>query len=231
MNDSEVGYFLAGTDSDSYVVRDQERERKYFTTAFEPNTPDKLRLANVDYDSLRGTRDISWGTIGNFTFKPTPSQKVSLRTTLDLNSEEEARVLEGLNSEDIGGQIRTARARFIERLLTWGQLSGEHQTFLDSRLDWCLTAARASRAEPFLRETIYLQDGEAITLPSGDTSGRLLRNQLTDEDVSGEFDWRSPSRWGGRAGRSSSAAPTGSGCAIPGRDASGTTSSGASTPV
>ncbi len=200
LRSGEIGYFLAGTYSDSYVVRDKELERKYFTTAFEPTTPDELRLANVDYDFLRGTRNISWGTIGNVTFKPAPTQKISLRTTVNLNSEEEARVLQGLNSEDIGGQIRTTRVRFIERLLTWGQLSGEHQTVLDSRLDWRLTAARASRDEPFLREAIYLEDDDDFKLLSGDASGRLFWSQLADDDVSGEFDWRFPFTWAGQGG-------------------------------
>lgn len=192
-DDGEIGYFVAGTYSDDYRIRDVEQERKWRTDAFNPGTAD-LSVPNVDYSFVRGTRAVSWGTIGNFTYKPTPSQKLSLRTTVNLSTDDEARTFSGENAEDIGGIIQNQRARYIQRLMLWSQLSGEHQTLFGSRIDWRLTAARADRSEPMMRETIYLQEpgsGEFFLLDFTE-SARYFFSDLEDDDLSGGLDWEFP---------------------------------------
>ncbi len=195
--DGEFGFFLAGTYSDTYKRIDDEIERKWRTESFNPETAD-LSSPNVDYAFQRSTRSVNWGTVTNLTVKPTPNQQISLRATVSLNTDDEGRTYEGLNGEDIGGRLRDERSRFVERLMTWGQLSGQHLLFFGSRLDWRATLARADRSEPFLRESIYLLDEGTFKLLDYTESGRYFWSELTDDDVSTEVDWRFPFRLGDR---------------------------------
>ena len=193
-DDRELGYFVAGTYSDNYTIRNDEVERKWRTTAFDPDQPAELRNPNVDYAFDRGTRAISWGTIANLTYRFSPTQQISLRSTVNMSTDDEARRYEGQNREDIGGTIRADRLRFVERLLSWGQLEGEHQLFGESLLEWRLTAARADRDEPQMQESVYLQDesdGTFYLLDVGD-SGRYFWSDLVDDDFGAAFDWTVP---------------------------------------
>jgi len=193
MDDGELGYFVAGTYSDNYSNRNDEVERKWRTSAFDSTTA-AFAKPNVDYAFQRGVRAISWGTVGNVAFRPNPNQKIALKTTINLSTDSEARSYLGENEEDIGATIRSERARWVERLMTWGQLSGEHLLPADSRLEWRLTGARADRNEPLMRETIYDQNpssGEFLLLDYTE-SGRYFYSELTDDDLSGEIDWSVP---------------------------------------
>jgi len=211
-DDGELGYFFAGTYSDSYTIRGgncapgaledlssldtggcDEFERKWRNSAFQEST-EAFATPNVDYAFSRGLRAISWGTVGNFTLKPSPNQKVSLRTTLNLSTDDEARFYQGENSEDIGGLIQSERSRWVERLMLWGQLSGEHVLFDDTQLEWRLTGARAQRDEPLMRETIYVQDPSSLDffLLDFTESGRYFSSELIDDDFSAALDWRVP---------------------------------------
>jgi hypothetical protein len=198
-DNGELGFFFAGTYSDSYRRIDDEIERKWRTSAFDPTTAD-LATPNVDYAFQRGTRTVSWGTITNLTLKPNPNQQLSLRATVNLNTDDEGRSYTGENGEDIGGLLSTERARFVERLMLWGQLSGQHLLFWNSRLDWRATLARADRDEPFLRESIYvLDDGDDVyRLLDFTESGRYFWSKLIDDDMSAEVDWRFPFQVGER---------------------------------
>lgn len=199
--ESEIGYFLAGTYSDRYTIRDRETERKWRAEAFREETAD-ISSPNVDYRFIRGTRNVSWGTLGNLAYKPNRDHQITLRTTVNLSTEDEARVYSGENNEDIGGEVRSERARFVERLMTWGQLAGEHLTLLDSRIDWRVTGARASRNEPLLRESIYLRNPQSdeFLLLDFTESARYFYSELVDDDLSAELDWRIPFGVFGRDG-------------------------------
>jgi hypothetical protein len=198
-DDGELGFFVAGTYSDNYALRSDEQERKWRTSGFNPDLVE-FATPNVDYQFVRGTRAVSWGTIGNVTYKPTPSQKISLRTTVNLSTDDEARSYEGENNEDIGGIIRSDRSRFVQRLMLWSQLSGEHQTLFESRLDWRVTVARADRSEPMMRETIYLQEptDQRFYLLDFTESARYFFSELVDDDLSAAFDWSVPFGFFGR---------------------------------
>ena len=197
---SELGYFFAGTYSDSYTIRTNEIERKWRAEAFREGTAE-LSSPNVDYLFTRGTRNVSWGTIGNVSWKPNPDHQVSLKTTVNLNTDDESRVYTGENSEDIGGLLRSERARYVERLMLWGQLSGQHVAPLDSRVEWRVTGARASRDEPLLRESIYVYDDnrDDFYLLDFTESARYFSSELVDDDLSTEVDWRIPFPFFGRA--------------------------------
>ncbi|MGK7310757.1 MAG: TonB-dependent receptor domain-containing protein [Candidatus Longimicrobiales bacterium M2_2A_002] len=198
---SELGFFFAGTYSDKYTIRDNEIERKWRAGAFRETTAE-LSTPNVEYTFNRGTRTVSWGTIGNVSWKPNVDHKISLKTTVNLNTEDESRTYTGQNNEDIGGELLSQRARFVERLMLWGQLSGEHLAPLDSRLEWRVTGARANREEPLLRETIYVYDDnrQDFFLLDFTESARYFSSELVDDDLNGEVDWRIPFPFFDRAG-------------------------------
>ena len=170
-----------------------EFERKWRTSAFDPAAA-PFETPNVNYGFERGSRAVNWGTIGNFTWRPNQGQQISLRTTVNRSTDDEARVFFGDNDEDIGGVIQSERSRWVERLMLWGQLSGEHQLFMDSRLDWRFTMAQANRKEPLLRETNHLQNpvNPGFFLPDFTESGRYFDSELVDDDMSAEFDWDFP---------------------------------------
>ena len=190
-DEGELGYFIAGTYGDNYTLRENEQERKWRSSGFDPQIPENLRTPNVDYNFTRGTRNVTWGGIGNITFKFNPEQKLSLRTTASLSADDEARSYIGENQEDIGGVVRSERLRFVSRLMLWSQLSGEH-AIAGSRLEWRATGARATRDEPLMREAVYLEDdGEFFLLPIGE-SGRYFWSDMSDRDVSFALDWQLP---------------------------------------
>ena len=202
----ELGLVLAGTYSDAYSVGDAERERKWRTSAFDPSIDPSLRAPNVDYRFTTGNRAISYGGIANITYLLSPAHKIGLKTTYNRNTDDEARTFVGTNSEDIGGEIRADRLRFVERSLAWGQVSGEHEVgFLDSRIEWKGSLARAARDEPGLREAIYLRSfnapaEEPFLLENIDQSGRYFYSELRDDDRSAQLDWRVPlGSWSGRS--------------------------------
>lgn len=193
-DDGELGYFVAGQYSDNYTLQPGEIERKWRVSAFDPAVAPEDRQPNVDYLFSRGTRSISWGTIGNLTFKPTPGQKISLKTTVNVSSDDEGRTYTGDNREDIGALVRADRSRFVSRVMLWGQLAGEHELFAGSRLEWRATAARATRDEPMLRESLYIADtpSDPYTLFPDAGSGAYFWSDLVDDDLNGAVDWTFP---------------------------------------
>lgn len=191
-DDGEMGYFVAGSYGDSYALRADDIERKWRTSAFDPSIPPELRQPNVDYAFTRGTRNVTWGGIGNLTLKPSPDHKISLRATASLSADDEARSYEGDNREDIGGLVRSDRLRFVSRLMLWSQISGEHASVGESRIEWRATAAKATRDEPLMRESVYLEDdGDYFLHPIGE-SGRYFWSEMSDQDIAFAADWRLP---------------------------------------
>ncbi len=195
--DDDFGYFVAGSYSNSYSIRGDEIERKWRTTAFDPDlVAERSVEPNVDYEFTRGSHDVEWGGIGNFTYQPTPKHQVSLKTLYNRHGSDEARTYVGPNREDLGGVLRDERLRFVGREMAWGQLSGEHQMLGDLRLEWRGGAARAKRDEPGLREAIYKRgftaDDEPFVLQNTGESARYLFSDLTETDFSGGLDLTIP---------------------------------------
>ncbi len=199
------GYLIAANYSNSFTFRDDEVERKFRSTNFDPDLSEARRqAANVDYSFVRGMQEVKWGGIGNFNLQLSPGHQLSLKTLYNRTAEDEARQYTGANREDLGGELFTERLRFISRQLAWGQLAGKHQVLNGNRIEWKLSAARATREEPGLRETIYKRGfgadpSEPFLLDNTGESARYLFSDLTDDDLNGQADWIAPLPWpGGR---------------------------------
>lgn len=190
---NDLGFFLAGTYSTSSLIRDDEEESKWRAAAFDPEFAEQSQ-PNVAYQFRRGTNQVALGGVANFSYLLTPSNQFSLQTLYNRNTSDESRLLFGDNREDLGAETYGERLRFQERDLLWGQLSGKHELLaLNSRLDWRFSAARATRDEPGLRETVYTR-GFNTTGPffldnNTGESGRYFYTDLVDRDFSGGLDW------------------------------------------
>lgn len=189
----DLGYFVAGNYDQKFVRRDVEYERKWRAAAFDPQFAENA-APNVDYDFNRGIREIGWGGLANASFLLNPSNQLSLQALYNRNTDDEAREYRGGNQEDLGAEVLGERLRFQQRDMLWGQFSGKHDLDgLNSRVDWRLSGARATRDEPALRETVYSRTfgtDDAFTL-NGDTgeSGRYFYTDLVDDDLNGGLDW------------------------------------------
>ncbi|MCL7970610.1 MAG: TonB-dependent receptor [marine benthic group bacterium] len=190
---NDLGFFLAANYTTQSLIRDDEREVKWRAAAFDPEFADQSR-PNVDYQFRRGMNRVTLGGVANFSYLLTPSNQFSLQTLYNRNTSDESRLLFGDNREDLGSETYGERLRFQERDLIWGQLSGKHELLsLNSRIDWRVSAARARRDEPGLRETVYTR-GFNTTDPffldnNTGESGRYFYTDLVDDDLSGALDW------------------------------------------
>jgi hypothetical protein len=197
------GYLVAGTYSNGFSFRDDEVERKFRTSNFDPSIPaDRRDAANVDYRFVRGLQTVRWGGIANFNLQLAPTHELTLKTMYNRNAEDEARRYIGANREDLGGELLNERLRFISREMLWGQLAGRHQVMGANRIEWRLAAARAGRDEPGLRETIYKRSFSAepeapFFLDDTGESARYLFSELTDDDLNAQVDWIAPLPWPG----------------------------------
>lgn len=193
----DVGYLLAFTYSNSFQLRQNEVERKWRTSAFDPSLPEDRRAPNVDYTFTRGSQTVNWGGIGNFTFLLAPKHQLTLKTLYNRNAENESRRFFGANREDLGGELVDHRIRFVARSLAWGQVGGEHLLPGGVKLDWKGSAARATRDEPGLRETIFKRafnapEGEPFVLDDTGESARFLFSELVEDDLNGRLDLTIP---------------------------------------
>ena len=194
----ELGYVFSATYSNTYSLRDDEVEQEYRSEAFDPVLVAAGReiRPNNDYAFIRATREVNWGGMGNVTLQLSPEHELGLKTLYNRNATDESRRIRGANREDITGELLIDRLRFVSRSMAWGQLSGEHRLGATT-LEWRGTAARATRDEPGLRETIYrrplnAEPGAPFTLDSEGPAPRYLFDELADDDLNGGVDWTVP---------------------------------------
>jgi len=213
---NELGMMAGLTYRQDWVVLNSEIEKKWRTDAFDPATwgdvvPPKSGIItdpvtgeniapvkpNVSYTFNRGVRTVKLGSIASLNYQIGPSNKISFQGMLNRIADDESRSFFGDNREDIGGVVSDDRLRFISRQMLWGQLSGEHRLFWDSRLEWRGALARATRDEPGLRESLYMRafsdpDSAPLFLEPRGESGRYFYSELTDDDTNAEISWQVP---------------------------------------
>lgn len=120
-------------------------------TYYSVGSNDTLRIEN-DYRFDQTSNEVSFGGFltGGLSFQRT---RLSFTSMLSRSSEDVARVYQGRNN-DVGGDIRVTRLRWVERQLLWNRLGGEHDLG-DLQVDWHAVVATASRLEPDRSETRY----------------------------------------------------------------------------
>ena len=159
----------------SYKEQFVEEDRRFFRIG------GARRLeATSDYHMQTGTQKAQLGIVGNLAYQFTPNQRLSFENFYTHSGRDEGRFFQGHNIDN-ARDYRNYRLQFIEEGLMSNAVGGEHffQNLVNSRLDWRVNFARATRDEPDLRETLY----ERLPLPARAADRR--RSRYADESQSG----------------------------------------------
>ena len=183
----------------SYKEQFVEEDRRFFRIG-DANALD----ATSDYHMQTGTQKAQLGIVGNLSYQFAPSQRVTFENFYTHSGRDEGRFFEGQNLDN-ARDYRNFRLQFIEEGLMANAIGGEHffQNLTNSRLDWRLNYARATRDEPDLRETLYerpLNSAANVTYTYADESqsGFRMFNELNDDTLDASGNWSVTSAAGGR---------------------------------
>jgi hypothetical protein len=180
-----------------------EEDRGFFRIA------DSGELENASpYHIQTGTQRAQLGIVGNLSYQFTPSQRINFENFYTHSGRDEGRFFQGENLDN-AREYRNYRLQFIEEGLFANAIGGEHffQNASNSRLDWRVNFARATRDEPDLRETLYERVASAVGTPETTTpftyadesqSGFRMFNALDDDTTDAQFNWAVFNTAGGR---------------------------------
>jgi hypothetical protein len=178
----------------SYKEQYLDEQRGFFRIA------DAGELENTsDYHILSGVQRAQLGIVGNLSYQFTPSQRLSLENFYTHSGRDEGRFFQGINLDN-AREYKNYRLQFIEEGLMANAVSGEHffQNFANSRVDWRVNYARATRDEPDLREALYErlsnvagtpETTNPFTYADESQSGFRMFNTLDDDTVDVGLNW------------------------------------------
>ena len=187
----------------SYKEQFLEEDRGFYRIA-ESGT-----LENTSPTHLQtGTQRAQIGAVGNFSYAFKPTQRLSFENFYTHSGKDEGRFFQGTNLDN-AREYRNYRLQFVEEGLMSNAVSGEHffQGLANSRIDWRINSARATRDEPDLRETLYERNITAVGQPEATVpftyadesqSGFRMFNELADDTIDGGFNWSIFNAAGGR---------------------------------
>jgi len=187
----------------AYKEQFVEEDRRFFRTA----STGVLEEA-TDYHMQTGSQKAQLGVVANFSYQFTPTQRISVENFYTHNGRDEGRTFQGFNLDN-SREYRNFRVQFIEEGLMSNAVGGEHffQGLSNSRLDWRINSARATRDEPDLREALYERVSSAIGQPESavpftyadeSQSGFRMFNELDDDTIDGAVNWSIARAAGGR---------------------------------
>lgn len=183
----------------SYKEQYLEEDRRFFRIA-----GDGELEATSDYHLQTGTQKAQLGIVGNVSYQFKPTQRISFENFYTHSGRDEGRFFQGDNFDN-AREYQNNRLQFVEEGLFANALGGEHffQTLSNSRIDWRVNYARATRDEPDLRETLYERlVGSASTVPftyaDESQSGFRMFNELNDDTLDATVNWSIASAAGGR---------------------------------
>jgi len=160
------------------------------------------------YHILTGTQKAQLGIVGNVAYQFTPSQRLSFENFYTHSGRDEGRFFQGINLDN-AREYKNNRLQFVEEGLFANAIGGEHffQNASNSRIDWRVNFARATRDEPDLRETLYERVSSAAGTPESTTpftyadesqSGFRMFNELNDDTTDVSVNWAIFNTAGGR---------------------------------
>lgn len=175
-------------------------ERRRFLRTAEAGTLEPVS----DYGIETGAQRAQLGIVANIAWQFTSNHRLSAENFYTHSGRDEGRVFEGENREN-ARYYRNYRLQFIEEGLFSNGVSGEHffQDWSNSRIDWRVNAARASRDEPDLREVLYESTASPPATPrfvlaDESQSGFRMFNTLDDDTVDAAANWSLFRTAGGR---------------------------------
>lgn len=183
----------------SYKEQFLEEDRRFFRISGDGELED-----TSDYHIQTGTQKAQLGVVANLSYQFAPSHRISFENFYTHSGRDEGRTFQGEN-RDNAREYRNNRLQFIEEGLIANAIGGEHffQRASNSRVDWRVNYARATRDEPDMRETLYERLlGSADTVPftyaDESQSGFHMFNELNDDTVDASLNWSLSSAAGGR---------------------------------
>ena len=178
----------------SYKEQFVEEDRRFYRIA-EGGSLDETN----DYHMQTGTQKAQLGVVANLSYQFVPTQRLSFENFYTHSGRDEGRFFQGVNLDN-AREYRNYRVQFIEEGLVSNAVGGEHffQGLSNSRFDWRVNYARATRNEPDLRETLYERASGAagtseVTAPftyaDESQSGFRMFNELDDDTVDVAGNW------------------------------------------
>jgi hypothetical protein len=174
----------------SYKENFVEEDRRFFRIADEG-----VLEATSDYHMQTGTQRAQLGVVGNLAYQFRPTQRVSFENFYTHTGRDEGRFFQGLNLDN-QREYQNYRLQFIEEGLISTAFGGEHffQNFANSRIDWRVNIAQATRDEPDLREVLYertlpINPAAPFTLADESQSGFRMFNELNDDTADVSANW------------------------------------------
>ncbi len=187
--ESRIGVMAALTYSRKFQLIDDEIVR---TFGVDTETGG-LRLLN-DLGVERGVDQVRWGGLGGITYELDEHHRLHLTGLHSRSSDNEAIELEGRH-EERSALLHETRLRFVSRVLTFGQLRGEHEIpgMNDAEVDWNLSLSRADRSEPNTRSTVFqYTTGFGYAFEDSSQSGLHFFSDQSEDTFGGGLNWRQP---------------------------------------
>jgi hypothetical protein len=187
----------------AYKEQFVEEDRGFYRIA------DNGALENTSpYHIQTGTQRAQLGVVGNLSYQFVPSQRISFENFYTHSGRDEGRFFQGVNLDN-AREYKNYRVQFVEEGLISNAVGGEHffQNLANSRFDWRVNYARATRDEPDLRETLYERASNQVGVPETTTpftyadesqSGFRMFNELNDDTTDVAANWALLSAAGGR---------------------------------
>jgi hypothetical protein len=183
----------------SYKEQFTDEIRRFYRIADEG----ELEASN-DYRIQTGTQRAQLGVVGNLSYQFNPANRLTVENFYTHSGRDEGRFFQGDNLDN-AREYQNYRLQFIEEGLFSNAVGGEHffQNLANSRLDWRVNVARATRDEPDLREALYERalnaaDTVPFTYADESQSGFRMFNELNDDTVDAAVNWSMTSSAGGR---------------------------------
>ena len=162
-----------------------------------------------NYQMKYGTQRAQLGAVANLAYQFTSNHRLALENFYSHSGKDEGRLFEGPNTE-AGFYYYNNRLSFVEEGLRSTAVAGDHfmRGFGNSRVDWRVNVAAATRDEPDLRETLYQQTflpqttnpnpANIPVLADESQSGFRLFNDLADDTIDGQVNWSTFASTGAR---------------------------------
>jgi hypothetical protein len=194
---------VVGSVTHSYKEQFVEEDRRFFHVAEQGELE-----ALSDYRMQTGTQRAQLGVVANLAYEFTTSQRITFENFYTHSGRDEGRFFQGINIDN-AREYKNYRLQFIEEGLISNAVGGEHflQNLGNSRIDWRVNYARATRDEPDLRETLYERlsnlagTSESVNpflYADESQSGFRMFNELNDDTTDASMNWSTFSTAGGR---------------------------------
>jgi outer membrane receptor protein involved in Fe transport len=132
----------------------------YESSNIERNEYEASGEPRFQYRGGQSTYSVSWGAIGNLSYRVADYHKLSIRNTYTRSAEDHVTEFSGIQHTDIGAEQRHTALRYVERSVYSGQLTGEHfLPFLgNTQLEWRASRSVSARNEPDYRRIVYWRE-------------------------------------------------------------------------